>query len=63
MTGPIARILLRYISGALVAYGLIGEGVGNQIATDPDLAILVGAGVGLMVELGYVTAKRLGWAT
>lgn len=63
MIGPIARILLRYISGALVTYGIFSAETGTQIAADPDLVLLIGAGIGGITEIGYVIAKRMGWAT
>lgn len=67
MTGSITRILLRYISGALIARGLLGESEGNFIATDPDIAALVeigiGAAVGAASEAWYALAKRYGWGT
>ena len=60
---PIARIVLRYLAGALVAYGLISEDVAQQIALDSDLAIVVGAAIGAIVEAVYTYAKRNGGAT
>lgn len=63
MIGPIARIILRYVAGALVAYGVISEDIGAQIAADPDLLLVVGAGLGLAVEVAYMIARRVGAAT
>jgi hypothetical protein len=63
MIAPIARILLRYVAAALVTYGLIPQEVGAQIAVDPDLLTLAGVALGSIVEVGYVLARRLGWAT
>lgn len=63
MTGPFARIILRYLAGFLLIKGLIPQDVADQLANDPDLVILVGAGIALGVEGFYVIAKRLGWAT
>lgn len=63
MIGPISRIILRYVAAALVTYGLIPHEVGSQIATDPDLIVMVGLGLGAAVELGYAVARRRGWAT
>ncbi|WP_313666298.1 hypothetical protein [Shinella sp.] len=63
MTAIIARILLRYGAGALVALGLVDADIASQIGADPDLLVLVGAGVALAVEMAYATAKKLGWAT
>ena len=63
MIPVIARIVLRYLSGALVAYGLIPQEVGAEIAMDPDLALAVGAAIGVVTEGAYAFAKRKGWAT
>ncbi len=57
---PIARIILRYLVGA----GLMGSAqIGDMLATDADLVLIVAAGIGLAVEAGYAVAKRKGWAT
>lgn len=61
MIGPLSRIALRYIVGALVAYGLISPDSADMIAFDPDLALLIGAVMGAVVEGAYAVAKRLGW--
>lgn len=63
MIGPWARIILRYGAGALVAYGLLSHEVADGIARDPDLAIVLGGMIGLMVEGFYLAAKRRGWTT
>lgn len=63
MTSIIARILLRYAAGALVAAGYLDADLGNQLGADPDLLILVGLGVGVGVEMAYAAARRLGWST
>lgn len=63
MIGPWARIILRYGAGALVAYGLLSQEVADGIARDPDLALVLGGMIGLMVEGFYVTAKKKGWTT
>ena len=60
---PIARILLRYIVGALVAYGWIGAETGEYLVVDPDLALVVAGIVSAAVEGGYALAKRHGGAT
>jgi hypothetical protein len=57
-----ARILLRYVSGALVAYGVIPHEVGAELAVDPDLALAVGAVIGALTEGFYALARRNGWA-
>lgn len=63
MASVIARIVLRYAAGALVAAGYMDADLGNQIGADPDLLIIVGAGLGVAVELAFAFAKRRGWAT
>jgi len=62
MITVIARILLRYVSGGLMVAGLDPE-IGATLAADPDVLLLVGAGLGALVEAGYALAKRKGWAT
>ena len=54
---PIARIVLRYIVGAL-----IGMDTGNILAADPDIVTYVALGIGVVVEAAYGFAKRKGWA-
>lgn len=63
MTAVIARILLRYAAGALVAAGYMDADLGNQIGADPDILMIVGAALGVAVELAFAFAKRRGWAT
>lgn len=62
MIGPLSRIALRYIAGALVAYGLINEEQATMIAFDPDYAMLIGAAMAAVVEGVYAVAKRFGWS-
>lgn len=57
------RILMRYVSGALVSWGLLAPEEAQLLAMDPDLAIILGAGVGALVEGAYAWAKRQGGAT
>ncbi|MGY5791899.1 hypothetical protein ACXHXM_16810 len=61
MTAVIARIALRYIAGALIAKGFLDAGTGNTLATDPDVLMLAGLGIGALTELAYVIAHRMGW--
>lgn len=63
MTTVLARLIARYIAGALVGYGLIDSGTGQTIALDPDLALAIGAGITAITEIGYAFAKKHGWAT
>ena len=61
------RNVLRYLSGALVAKGLIGAETGTALAADPVVieAITVAAGLmlGSVTEAVYALAKRMGWPT
>lgn len=65
MAGPIARILLRYIAGALVAKGLLDPDSAAFFNTDPDLIELATAAVGVLMGLGaeffYRLARKMGW--
>ena len=61
--GVIARILLRYGAGALVALGALSPEFADMIAMDPDLISIVGLGLAALVEGAYAFAKRKGWAT
>lgn len=67
MTGLIARILLRYVAGMLVAKGVFAPGDADFIFGDPELAGVVEMAIGglivLAVEGAYLAAKRLGWRT
>lgn len=61
MTAVIARIILRYLSGALVAYGVIPHEVGAEVAMDPDLALILGSAIGAVTEGFYTLAVKRGW--
>ncbi len=61
MMAVIARILARYIAGALVAYGVVDAGFGRELAFDPDMALLLGAALGALAEAAYALARRFGW--
>ena len=63
MTPVIVRILARYLSGALVSYGIIPHEVGADLAVDPDVVLVLGAIIGAATEGLYALAKRWGWAT
>ena len=55
---PIARILVRYIVGAV-----IGMDAAQTIAGDPDVITVVALAVGAAIEALYAIAKKKGWAT
>jgi preprotein translocase subunit Sec61beta len=59
----LSRIFLRYLAGALVAFGMIGPEDAQIITMDPDLALVVGAVLGVVVEGAYTWARRHGGAT
>lgn len=61
MTAVIARIACRYIAGALIAKGFLDQGTGDTLATDPDVLMLVGMGLGLATEGAYALAHKFGW--
>ena len=61
MIGPFARIIARYISGALVTYGMFTAPEAAQL--NPDIVLIVGAVLGAGVEMAYAYAKRVGWTT
>ena len=67
MIGPIARILARYIAGALVAASMIDAGFGREIATDADFVLIIQTALAaiamMVVEAWYWLAKRKGWTT
>ena len=58
MTAPITRIILRYGVGLV-----FGMEIGSLLAGDPDVVLLVAAGVGVATETVYTYAKKKGWAT
>lgn len=67
MTAVLARIILRYLAGALVAKGLMSIDDVSTALTDPDVTALtemaIGAGLAVATETAYALAKRLGWST
>lgn len=63
MAPVLARIIMRYLSGALVAYGVIPHDVGADLAINPDIALVVGATIAAITEAVYAIAKRKGGAT
>lgn len=63
---PLARIIVRYAAGALVAKGLVSPDAGATLAIDGDVINYVDIGLGLAMgaatEVYYMLARRLGWA-
>lgn len=60
MIGPVTRILLRYLSGFLIAKGWLGSEY--DLSADPDVVMAVGLAIGAAAEAAYVLARKLGWA-
>jgi len=63
MTAVLARIALRYAAAALITRGLLSADDGVTVMNDPDLQLLVGAGLAAVAEGWRIVAKRMGWAT
>lgn len=63
MPAIIARIIARYLSGALVAYGVLPQEAGAELAMDPDVALVLGGIISAVTEGFYAWAKRKGWMT
>lgn len=58
VNGAYARIILRYLVGA----GLMGSStIGEQLALDPDVVMIVSAIIGVATEAFYEFGKRRGW--
>ena len=67
MSGAVARILLRYGAGVLIARGLLPDEFGHDLVNDPDVQNVVSTALGLglagVSEGWYWLAKRFGWTT
>lgn len=63
MIGPISRIVLRYLAGALVAYGIVSPEAGAELAVDPDLLLVIGGILAAGAEAAYAFAKKSGGKT
>jgi hypothetical protein len=61
MTAVIIRIALRYGAAYLVARGFLSADDGATLATDPDVQMLVGAGLGAVAEGWWMLARKFGW--
>lgn len=62
--GPLIRIGLRYLSGYLVAKGILGAGY--DLSADAEVVSIAEVAVGAVIAAGtegyYALAKRYGWA-
>lgn len=54
---PFVRIALRYLSGYLIARGLLDPAAASDFV-DPEI---VGAVVGAINEAWYLAARKFGW--
>ena len=67
LTPVVARIAVRYLSGALIAWGLVSPETGALIAADPEIQqlilLVVGAALGALTETAYAVARRSGGPT
>lgn len=61
MTAVIIRIVLRYLSGALIAAGWLAPEY--DLSLDPELISMIGVGIAAATEAAYAYAKRRGWTT
>lgn len=63
----LARILLRYGAGALVAWGLLTADLGAMLSTDPEVITYTQFAIGVVAagvaEGWYWLAKKFGWGT
>jgi len=61
---PLARVLLRYIGGALISAGVA---ISPGTLADPDivqlLCLLIGGLVTVISEGWYIIARKKGWST
>lgn len=66
MTAPIARILLRYLAGALFLAAGVDDSFGQQFINDPDVLNLtqlaLSAAITGVTEGWYWAARKFGWA-
>lgn len=56
MNGAVARIILRYVVGAV-----LGAEAAEALAGDPDLVLVLAALSGIAIEIAYTQAKKRGW--
>jgi hypothetical protein len=64
---PFVRIGLRYISGVLIAKGVLDSQTGLALGTDPEILdaalAVIGGLIGVVSELAYKLAKKSGGNT
>jgi hypothetical protein len=58
----LARVLARYLSGALMTAGFLAPGLGAELARDPEVLGLIGLALGGATETAWALAVRKGWA-
>ena len=58
----LARVLARYLSGALMTAGFLAPGLGAELARDPEVLGLIGLALGAGTETAWALAVRKGWA-
>jgi hypothetical protein len=63
MIAVYARLIARYLAGALLAYGMIDAETSQHIALDPDVALVLSAVLTAATEGFYKLARKYGWAT
>lgn len=67
LAAPLARVLLRYLSGALVTWGFAAPEDAALVLADPEverLAVLViGGAIAAVTEAAYAVARRTGGPT
>jgi hypothetical protein len=58
----LARIVARYLAGALVAVGALAAGSEAQIAADPEVLMILGGVLAAITEALYGLARAKGWS-
>jgi hypothetical protein len=62
MIPVLTRIVLRYVSGGLVAMGALAPEYAQVLSMDPELTLVVGLAIGGLTEWAYAKARQNGWA-
>lgn len=63
MNVVLARLVLRYLSGFLLAFAFLPEESAKSLSVDQDLITVVGVLFGFAAEGFYYLAKKYGWRT